>query len=335
MILRSIAILFLVLSAALAWAWQDYQRFIEQPLIVQQPLVIDIANGSSFRSIIQQLNTQLGFQRADIDQLWFKILARQQGLINQLKAGEYQLPVGMTAKEFLVLLSSGAVLQHSITFPEGWTFKQLRQELEADKNLKITLSELSDVEILQKLGSDYTHPEGLFFPDTYRFEKHTTDLVILQQAYQKMQQVLREQWANKAQDLPLKTAYQALILASIVEKETGVAFERPEIAGVFIRRLNKGMRLQTDPTVIYGMGDSYQGNIRKKDLQTLTPYNTYRINGLPPTPIAMPGAQAINAVLHPAQGNSLYFVASGDGRHTFSANLAEHNRAVQAFLRKR
>ncbi len=335
MILRSIAILFLVLSAALAWAWQDYQRFIEQPLIVQQPLVIDIANGSSFRSIIQQLNTQLGFQRADIDQLWFKILARQQGLINQLKAGEYQLPVGMTAKEFLVLLSSGAVLQHSITFPEGWTFKQLRQELEADKNLKITLSELSDVEILQKLGSDYTHPEGLFFPDTYRFEKHTTDLVILQQAYQKMQQVLSEQWANKAQDLPLKTAYQALILASIVEKETGVAFERPEIAGVFIRRLNKGMRLQTDPTVIYGMGDSYQGNIRKKDLQTLTPYNTYRINGLPPTPIAMPGAQAINAVLHPAQGNSLYFVASGDGRHTFSANLAEHNRAVQAFLRKR
>jgi len=335
MIMRSIAILFLVLSAALAWAWQDYQRFTEQPLVVQQPLVIDIANGSSFRSIIQQLNSLLDFQRADIDQFWFKILARQQGLINQLKAGEYQLPVGMTAQEFLILLSSGAVLQHSITFPEGLTFKQLRQALLADKNLQLTLIGVSDADILQKLGSDYTHPEGLFFPDTYRFEKYTTDLAILQQAYQKMQQVLREQWANKAQNLPLKTAYQALILASIVEKETGVAFERPEIAGVFTRRLNKGMRLQTDPTVIYGMGNSYQGNIRKKDLQTLTPYNTYRINGLPPTPIAMPGEQAINAVLHPAQGKSLYFVASGNGRHNFSATLVEHNRAVQAFLRKR
>lgn len=335
MLIRVFIILLLIISAALSWAWQDYQTFTTKPLVVQEPVIIDISNGSSFNSIIQQLNNQIGFQQPDLEKLWFKILARQQGVSNQLKAGEYQLPVGMTPTDFLALLSSGATLQHSITFPEGWTFKQIRQALVADKNLKLTLIELSGAEILQQLGSDYTHPEGLFFPDTYRFEKHTTDLSILQQAYQKMQQVLNEQWSNKAQDLPLKTAYHALILASIVEKETGVAFERPEIAGVFTRRLNKGMRLQTDPTVIYGMGDSYQGNIRKKDLQTLTPYNTYRINGLPPTPIAMPGEQAINAVLHPAKGNSLYFVANGDGSHKFSATLSEHNRAVQAYLRKR
>ena len=335
MIMRIGIGLLLILCAAIAWVWQDYQGFLAQPIVSQKPVIFDIAKGSSFQSIVKQLDTQVGLQNPKIERLWFKILARQQGLINQLKAGEYLLPVGLTPKKFLLLLSSGITRQHSITFPEGWTFKQIRQALVADKNLKQTLTELNDIDILQKLGSDYTHPEGLFFPDTYHFAKHSTDLAILQQAYQKMQQVLSEQWANKAEGLPIKTPYEALILASIVEKETGVSSERPAIAGVFIRRLNKGMRLQTDPTVIYGMGDSYQGNIRKKDLQTLTTYNTYKIDGLPPTPIAMPGVEAINAVLHPAKGKSLYFVANGDGSHNFSATLAEHNRAVQAYLRKR
>ncbi|OQK15688.1 hypothetical protein AU255_15855 [Methyloprofundus sedimenti] len=334
MILRSLAILLLCLSVALAWAWQDYQIFIAQPIVSQEPVIIDIEKGSSFRSIIQLLDSQIGFQRPEIDKLWFKVLARQQGLINQLKAGEYLLDVGMTPYEFLILLSSGKTLQHSITIPEGWTFKQIRQALVADKNLMLTLTGISDADILKKIGSDYTQPEGLFFPDTYIFTKHTTDLVILQQAYQKMQQVLSEQWSNKSAGLPLKNVYEALILASIVEKETAVPSERPAIAGVFIRRLNKGMRLQTDPTVIYGMGESYQGNISKKDLQTFTPYNTYRIKGLPPTPIAMPGMEAINAVLHPAEGKSLYFVANGDGSHVFSATLLEHNRAVNTFQRK-
>jgi UPF0755 protein len=335
MILRSIAVLLLVLSAVLAWAWQDYQAFIARPIVAQELVIMEIAKGSSFRSIIQQLDSQTGLQQADIDKLWFKILAHQLGLITQLKAGEYLLPVGQTPTKFLLLLSRGITRQHSITFPEGWTFKQIRQTLSADKDLKLTLTGISDSEILQQIGSTYTHPEGLFFPDTYRFEKSTTDLAILQRAYQKMQQVLAQQWVNKEEGLPIKTAYEALILASIVEKETGVSSERPAIAGVFTRRLNKGMRLQTDPTVIYGMGESYQGNIRKKDLQTLTPYNTYKINGLPPTPIAMPGVEAIHAVLHPAKGSSLYFVANGDGSHNFSATLSEHNRAVQAYLRKR
>ncbi|SMG66170.1 aminodeoxychorismate lyase, partial [methanotrophic bacterial endosymbiont of Bathymodiolus sp.] len=227
MILRSIAVLLLVLSAVLAWAWQDYQAFIARPIVAQELVIMEIAKGSSFRSIIQQLDSQTGLQQADIDKLWFKILAHQLGLITQLKAGEYLLPVGQTPTEFLLLLSRGITRQHSITFPEGWTFKQIRQTLSADKDLKLTLTGISDSEILQQIGSTYTHPEGLFFPDTYRFEKSTTDLAILQRAYQKMQQVLAQQWVNKEEGLPIKTAYEALILASIVEKETGVSSEQP------------------------------------------------------------------------------------------------------------
>lgn len=331
MILRVFVTLLLVLSAALAWAWQDYQAFTARPIVVNKPLVIDVEKGSSFNRIISQID----YQTSRIDPTWFKLLARQEGLTTKLKAGEYKLQVGLTPKDFLVLLSRGARLQHSITFPEGWTFKQLLQALAADTHLKHSLAELSTSDILQRIGSDYTHPEGIFFPDTYRFEKNTTDLAILQRAYQKMQQVIEQQWQNKSAELPLATAYEALILASIVEKETGDPSERPVIAGVFIRRLKKGMRLQTDPTVIYGMGESYQGNIRRKDLRTLTAYNTYRIKGLPPTPIAMPGELAINAVLHPAQDDSLYFVAKGNGSHVFSATLTAHNRAVNTFQRKR
>ena len=331
MILRLFATILLVASAVMGWFYMDYNAFVRQPIVAQQPVVIEINKGSSFRSIIRVLQQH----KLPANKHWFKLLAYREGLINQLKAGEYELPVGMKPKAFLLLLSSGKVRQHSITFPEGWTFKQLRQALAADKNLKRTLAELSDADILKKMGSTYAHPEGLFFPDTYRFEKHTTDLAILQQAYKKMEQVLNQQWANKSADLPLKDAYQALILASIVEKETGTPVERPIIAGVFIRRLKKGMRLQTDPTVIYGMGENYQGNIRKQDLRKITAYNTYRIKGLPPTPIAMPGELAINAVLHPEPGNSLYFVAKGDGSHIFSATLVEHNRAVNTFQRKR
>ena len=331
MLVRLFGIFFVLGISLLSWAWNDYNAFINRPIVVEKPLILDVVKGSSFRSIIKRLR----YQTSRVDSLWFKILARREGLATRLKAGEYELPVGLKPKGFLLLLSKGQTRKYSITFPEGWTFKQLRQALEADENLKLTIAELSDADILKEIGSEYTHPEGLFFPDTYQFEKRTTDLAILQQAYKKMQLVLNQQWENKVQDLPIATAYEALILASIVEKETGVASERPVIAGVFIRRLNIGMRLQTDPTVIYGMGENYQGNIRRKDLRELTAYNTYRIQGLPPTPIAMPGELAINAVLHPAQGDSLYFVAKGDGSHIFSATLADHNLAVNSFQRKR
>jgi len=331
MILRILVIVVLIFSVTMAWGWVDYNTFVSQPIVTKQGVIIDIKKGSSFNSIIKVLHKQ----QLPVNKYWFKIFAYREGLINQLKAGEYELPVDITPKAFLLLLSQGKVRQHTITFPEGWNFKEIRQAIARNAQLKQTLIGLSDIEILRKMGVEQAHPEGLFFPDSYQFEKNTADIIILQRAYQKMLNVLAAQWADKSAGLPLKNAYQALILASIVEKETGTPTERPIIAGVFIRRLEKGMRLQTDPTVIYGMGENYQGNIRKKDLRELTAYNTYRINGLPPTPIAMPGELAIHAVLHPAQGNSLYFVAKGDGSHIFSATLDAHNQAVNSFQRKR
>lgn len=330
MIWRILAVILLVSSAVIAWAWLDYNTFISQPVVTKSPVVIDIKKGSSFSRIIQLLQDQ----QLPVNQYWFKIFAYRKGLINQLKAGEYELTVDMTPNALLLLLSQGKVRQHTITFPEGWNFKEIRQEIANNTQLEQTLKGLSDSEILSKMGVTQTHPEGLFFPDSYQFEKNTADIIILQRAYQKMQHVLASQWADKSTGLPLKDAYQALILASIVEKETGTPSERPVIAGVFIRRLEKGMRLQTDPTVIYGMGENYQGNIRKRDLREMTAYNTYRFKGLPPTPIAMPGKLAINAVLHPAPGSSLYFVAKGDGSHIFSTTLKAHNQAVNSFQRK-
>jgi UPF0755 protein len=223
--------------------------------------------------------------------------------------------------ELLALFVQGKTKQHTITFPEGWSFKQIRQEIENNSDLEHSLSTADFDNIMSKItGADLTvaRPEGLFFPDTYYFEKHTSDLFLLQRAYDKMQRVLQQEWQNKAEGLPFTTPYQALILASIVEKETAAVNERPLIAGVFIRRLEKKMLLQTDPTVIYGMGDSYQGDIKSKDLTTATPYNTYVISGLPPTPI-----------------DSLYFVARGDGTHVFSASLKDHNTAVNSFQRNK
>ena len=211
-------------------------------------------------------------------------------------------------------------------------------EIEKNPNLEHTLTGIDFNNVMTRFSSDASipsTPEGLFFPDTYFFEKHTSDVALLKRAYDKMQRVLQQEWLNKAEGLPFKTPYEALILASIVEKETAAAAERPIIAGVFTRRLEQNMLLQTDPTVIYGMGDSYQGDIGSQDLTTATPYNTYVISGLPPTPIAMPGRDAIYAALHPAQGDSLYFVARGDGTHVFSATLKDHNLAVDSFQRNK
>lgn len=330
MILRLLSIILIVTSLACGWAWTDYNAFLHRS-VVSKPVVIDVEKGSSFLRIIQKLSEQ----GRPANKYWFKLLAYQEGLMTKLKAGEYDIPASTTPKEFLLLLSQGYVRQYTITFPEGWNFREVRKALANNQAIEQTLTSLSDTDILQKMGVERAHPEGLFFPDSYQFEKHTTDLAILQRAYQKMQRVLTVEWQQREANLPLENAYEALILASIVEKETGVASERPIIAGVFIRRLKKGMRLQTDPTVIYGMGDKYQGNISKKDLRELTTYNTYRIQGLPPTPIAMPGKLAIYAALHPKPGKSLYFVAKGHGAHTFSATLAAHNKAVYAFLKAR
>ncbi len=328
---KAIGFTLILISLFAGWLWMDYQSVIVDPVIVGNPIVLEIEKGDSFNSIVDRLQAK----GVAIRPVWFKWIAYRQGVINKLKAGEYELPPGSTAGQLLQLFVAGKSRQYSITIPEGRTFRQMLEQIENDPHIEQTLDKLDGAAIMARLSAAEKHPEGLFFPDTYFFDKNTSDLSLLRRAYDKMHNIIDREWVKRDKELPLETPYQALILASIVEKETADAGERELIAGVFIRRLQKGMLLQTDPTVIYGMGDRYQGNIRYKDLATATPYNTYIIEGLPPTPICLPGLAAIRAVLHPQSGSSLYFVARGDGTHVFSTTLAEHNRAVNRFQRKK
>ena len=320
----------LAFSLASGWLWIEFSSATTRP-VVSEPTVIEINRGDSFNKITRNLQAN----NVSIKPVWFKLLAYKNNVQNKLKAGEYQLSTGMSATDILVLFSAGKTRQYAITFAEGLNFKEFMQVLASNPNIIKTLDNANSSTIIKQLKLDHVSLEGLLFPETYFFDKNTTDIALLLRAYAKMQQVLTEEWQRREDGLPLKSPYQALILASIVEKETGATQERPQIAGVFIRRLRIGMRLQTDPTVIYGMGDKYHGNIRRKDLRKPTAYNTYTIKGLPPTPIAMPGREAIHAVLHPSHDNSLYFVARGGGRHVFSSNLKDHNRAVNKYQRKR
>jgi len=328
---KPLAIISIVLLIILmAWLWVSYRDAINKP-VVQNSLTIEIEQGDSFTKITNKLL----LQGLAIQPLMFKAIALQKNIINKLKVGEYELTPGLTIPQILTIFAEGKSKKYTITFPEGWSLKEILQELEKTPNLKISLEKTAISELPAQLGMSEKMPEGLFFPDTYYFEKNATDVSILKRAYNKMQSVLNEEWQNREPNLPYKTPYEALIMASIVEKETGAKNERPLIAGVFTRRLKLGMLLQTDPTVIYGMGDNYGGNIRASDLTTATPYNTYVIQGLPPTPIAMPGRDAIHATLHPEKDNNLYFVAKGDGSHQFSATLAEHNSAVNNFQKNK
>ena len=331
--IKVISLVLLMLSFASGWMWMDYQAALHQAA-VNETVYIEIEQGDSLNRIIEKLAAY----KLAVKPLWFKAMAVQDDAYKKLKTGEYELTSGLTAPEILALFVQGKTKQHAITFPEGWSFKEIRREIDKNPNLEHTLTGTDFDGVMTKIvGANVSvqRPEGLFFPDTYFFEKHASDASLLKRAYDKMQQVMQQEWLNKAEGLPFKTPYEALILASIVEKETGVVSERPLIAGVFIRRLEQNMLLQTDPTVIYGMGDSYQGDIKSKDLTTATPYNTYVISGLPPTPIAMPGRDALYAVLHPDQGDSLYFVARGDGTHEFSATLKDHTKAVDSFQRNK
>jgi UPF0755 protein len=313
------------------WLWMDYQSALHQPALVDKTIYVEIEKGDSLDRIIDKLVTQ----QLAVKPFWFKVIAFQENALKKLKTGEYELTSGLTVPQILALFVQGKTKQHAITFPEGWSFKEILHEIEKNPDIEHTLNGGGFGSVMATFKSDMPSPEGLLFPDTYFFEKHTSDTSLLKRAYDKMQQVLQQEWLNKAEGLPFKTPYEALILASIVEKETGAAAERPLIAGVFIRRLEQNMLLQTDPTVIYGMGESYQGDIKTKDLTTATPYNTYVISGLPPTPIAMPGRDALYAVLHPDKSDSLYFVARGDGTHVFSASLKDHNVAVDKFQRNK
>ncbi len=311
------------------WLWMDYESAISNPTIFDKPITIEIEKGDSLTKITDKLVAQ----NVKIKPFWFKFLAKRNNENKKIKSGEYEIAVNSTIPQILALFIQGKVKQHLITFPEGWNFKQIRQELDKNFAIQHTLPNVSIEQIPTKLNISQNHPEGLFFPDTYFFEKHTTDVAILKRAYTKMQLVLAEEWQHRAENLPITTPYQALILASIIEKETAVPFERPQISGVFTRRLQQNMMLQTDPTVIYGMGESYQGDIKTADLQNPTLYNTYTFKGLPPTPIAMAGREALHAALHPDSSEALFFVAKGDGTHVFSSTLEAHNAAVETYQR--
>lgn len=325
-LLRSFgAALFAALIFALAWGAMEYHRFTTTPLNTGGGnMSYEVAPGMTLKKIAHDLQQRGVLSHASY-LVWLSYL---QNKGRNVRAGEYTLAPGTTPSQLLDQLASDKVIEYALTLVEGWTFRQLMDAIERHEKLSHTLSGLDEREIMVKLGFAGQHPEGRFYPDTYHFPKGTTDVAFLQRAYRAMDQRLQQEWQNRSAGLPLRTPDEALTLASIVEKETGLASERPLIAGVFVRRLRIGMPLQTDPTVIYGMGPSFDGNLRRRDLESDTPYNTYMHTGLPPTPIAMPGADAIHAVLHPAPGDALYFVARGDGGHVFSATLEQHNRAV-------
>jgi len=321
---------FITLLATLTFAgWMIY--FVTTPVDFTEDVVeVDIRAGSSLRSVSRQLAEQGVLMEPNS----FTLMVRMLGMSSEIKAGNYLIEKGATPYDLFVTITSGKTTQAGITFIEGWTFKQMRQALMQNDAIRHLTISYTDQQILESIGAKEKHPEGLFFPDTYYFSKGMSDIEILKRAYHAMQDRLNEAWSHREADLPYKTPYEALIMASIIEKETGRADERKIIAGVFVNRMRIGMRLQTDPTVIYGMGDSFDGNIRRKDLQTDTAYNTYTRHGLPPTPIAMPGLASIEAALHPAKTRALYFVGKGDGSHVFSNTLAEHNRAVVKYQLK-
>ncbi len=318
-----------VIVAILLGAWLMYYAKTSLRL-APQAQEITIQPKSGLKSIANQLVDQQVLTSPWPFILLAKVLQKEQSL----KAGDYTLNKNITPYQLLLSLNHGKATQGSITFIEGKTFKQMREKIAKNDAIKNTTQGLSEAKIMQLVGKGEAHAEGLFFPDTFYFDRGTLDVVLLKRAYESMQAKLSQAWNNRAQNLPYKNSYEALIMASIVEKETGKASERPMIAGVFLNRLRIGMRLQTDPTVIYGMGDKYDGNIRRKDLLTDTIYNTYTRSGLPPTPIAMPGLASIEAALHPEKTKALYFVGKGDGSHAFSNSLVEHNRAVVKYQLK-
>lgn len=314
-----------LLSAAATAFWTT------QPLTspTAAPIDFTIAPGSGVRGTAEQIAAA----GVPVNPWLLELVARAGGRSARMKAGSYTLKPGTTPRRLIDQLIRGEFAQESLAIIEGWTFAQMRRAIAASPALKHDTAQWSEAELLAKVAPDAKAAEGLFFPDTYLFAKNSSDLQVYRQAYALMQKKLDESWRQRAADLPYETPYQALIMASIVEKETGRHAERAQIASVFVNRLKRGMLLQTDPTVIYGMGERYQGQIRKRDLQTDTPFNTYTRAGLPPTPIALPGAASLQAALNPVKGTALYFVSRGNGSSQFSDNLSDHNRAVNQYQR--
>jgi UPF0755 protein len=324
--------LIVLLGAAVLAAWYALDWEMDQPAPSSVPVRVEVPAGAALRAVLTALQRQGAVRHARLVTLYLRL----HGRVVHAQAGTYEIAPHATARAVLDQLNVGRVVLEALTLVEGWSFGQLRHALDAHPALAHQLRGLTDAQIMTALGHEGEAAEGRFFPDTYRFAAGTPDRKILEGAYERMKAELNGAWDSRVPDLPLANQDQALILASIVEKETGREDERAKVAAVFVNRLRLGMRLQTDPTVIYGLGERYDGNIHTRDLETDTPYNTYTRAGLPPTPIAMPGAASLQASLHPAATDALYFVATGngDGSHHFSATLAEHDAALRAYLHK-
>lgn len=331
--LIALAVVVAIGLSLIAFGLVRISQFMSTPLTVEgDGLTFEIESGAAFGEISRQLEEAGIISSADMLR-WY---ARWSDQAASVQAGEYRIAAGTTPTALLEQFTRGSVQLYSFTIIEGWNHRDLMQAVQAHPQITPNMSDEDWPALLSELGADTQHPEGLFLPETYRFAKGTSDRALLTQAYEHMQTALQEEWATRDTTSPVKTAYEALILASIVEKETARADEREKIAGVFARRLVQRMRLQTDPTVIYGIGPNFNGNLTRHDLRTDTPYNTYTRHGLPPTPIALPGRAAIHAALHPAAGEELYFVATGlsDGSHKFSRTKDEHDAAVREYLQR-
>ena len=326
--MRRLLVLLLLIAGALGGgaAW-----WLQQPLDLggAAALELEIEPGTTPRGVARAVVAAGVRTDARLLYGWFRV----SGQDRRIKAGNYEIPAGTTPQGLLQKLARGEETLRALTLVEGWNFRQVRAALARDEGLRHDATALDDAQLMDKLGRSGVAPEGRFFPDTYTYAKGSSELALLRRALHAMDRRLEAAWAQRASDTPLKSADEALILASIVEKETGLASDRAHIAGVFTNRLRVGMLLQTDPTVIYGLGEKFDGNLRKRDLQTDHPWNTYTRPGLPPTPIAMPGKAALLAAVQPQQTRALYFVAKGDGSSHFSASLDEHNRAVNRYQR--
>ncbi len=325
-----LAVFLLMTVIAGAALWLDHQRFVKEPLNLAHEEIVLLEAGLNQTSLLLHWQEQ-GWLRRGRDRLWLRLRQKLLGGTSHLQKGEYLLRPGETLLTVLGRMQRGDVVIHEFTIVEGWTFRQLRAALARQAALDQRSEGWSDNEIMSAIGRRDVHPEGRFLPETYAFARGMSDLDFLARAARAMDETLAQTWSGRADNLPLNSPDEALILASIIEKETGLAQERSRIASVFIERLRRGMRLQTDPTVIYGLGEAFDGNLRLRDLRTDNPYNTYRRTGLPPTPIAMPGRDALHAAVHPEGEGELYFVARGDGSHQFSRNLKEHEEAVRRY----
>ncbi|NVJ60281.1 MAG: endolytic transglycosylase MltG [Gammaproteobacteria bacterium] len=327
-----IGLILLLMLMTSTWFYFSYQRFFESTLNISNSIEFNVKPGEGVNQIVERLYKQKLIKSTWQPRLFIKLNENQ----SQIKVGHYLLTPDLNFVQLLEKFNSGEQIQYQFTVVEGLRFWDIVELIKQNKYLNLDkINNLSREDLLESLQLKFAHQEGSLFADTYKFPKGYDAIELLRRSHQQLLSVLNEEWENKLPELPYQTPYEALIMASIIEKETALSSERPLIAGVFVRRIQKKMRLQTDPTVIYGIGENFDGNIRRKDLRTDTPYNTYTRHGLPPTPIAIVGREAINAALNPTEGTALYFVARGDGSHQFSDTLSEHNKAVRRYQLKK